>query len=285
MGSSTARRVAFVAAISILPALSAVAVADSVGGQVQRMVRVHGCRLHAVAAGNGAPVVVFENGLGEDLSTWDKVRPAIAGLTLTFAYDRAGLGKSDDSPNPRTLGQIVADLHALLKAANVPSPYILVGHSLGGAAVQAFARQHPGDVAALILVDPEDSALVRFLHQKLPPATWASRERALAQAMPDMSPGQRKEYEAFIEHGQAQPGVGPLPHVPIVLLTGTKKNPEFPGNPLEQDLKLQLHDQLVVANPQIQHVLVPESRHYIQADTPQTVIAAIRQVLAQVRRQ
>ncbi len=248
-----------------------------------KMVAVHGHALHVAEAGEGLPVVVFENGLGEDLSTWDEVRPAIAKESRTFAYDRAGLGKSEDSPEPKDLQHLVAELHALLDAAGVPRPCILVGHSLGGAVAQSFAQQYPKEIAGLVLVDPEDNRLLARLHEQLSPELWSDREKALAQAMPNMPPGPRKEYVAFMEQDAAQFTPGTLANVPIVLLTGTQKNPEFPGNPLEQDLKLELQNQFVAANPQTEHILVPESRHYIQNDAPQKVIAAIEKVLAEAR--
>jgi len=70
----------------------------------------------------------------------------------------------------------------------------------------------------------------------------------------------------------------------VVLLTGTLKDPGFPGNPLEQDLKLELHNNLLAAIPGARHVLVPNSRHYIQEDAPNLVIDAIRQVVDEARR-
>jgi len=90
----------------------------------------------------------------------------------------------------------------------------------------------------------------------------------------------RKEYEGLASSGDEAAQKSPLPPVAMVLLTGTKKNPQFPGNPLEQELKLDLHNQLAARAPGMEHVLVPTSRHYIQNDAPETVIAAIERVLA-----
>ena len=47
-----------------------------------------------------------------------------------------------------------AELHALLAAANIPPPYVLVGHSFGGLSIRAYASSHPEDVAGLVFVDP-----------------------------------------------------------------------------------------------------------------------------------
>jgi pimeloyl-ACP methyl ester carboxylesterase len=94
-----------------------------------------------------------------------------------------------------------------------------------------------------------------------------------------MPPPVRAELKAAEESGSAVAASSHFPPVPIVLLTGTKKNPEFPGNPLEQDLKLGLHNALVAENPQTKHILVPNSRHYVQTDAPEVVIQGVREVL------
>lgn len=244
-------------------------------------VNVGGRRIHVRESGSGHPVVVFENGMGEDLSTWKAVQPRIAQLTRTLSYDRAGLGQSEPSPSThaRDATQLARELRTLLRAAHVARPYVLVGHSLGGAVVQIFAHDFPADVGGLVLVDPGDGRLDRLLRTNLPPDVWSAREKALAEEMPKLPIAVKREYDALELSGDEASLAFPLPHIPIVLLTGTQKNPAFPGNPLEQDLKLQLHDELATKVPGITHVLVPESRHYIQDDAPDTVIAAIRQVL------
>jgi pimeloyl-ACP methyl ester carboxylesterase len=107
---------------------------------------------------------------------------------------------------------------------------------------------------------------------------WAERQKALDEAMPKFTDTQKAELEDYKTSGKDLADALPMPEVPIILLTGTKKNPEFPGNPLEQDLKLELHNELLAKIPQSKHVLVPNSRHYIQNDAPELVIEAIRDV-------
>lgn len=245
-------------------------------------VDVGGYRLHALIAGTGAPVVLFENGLGEPLDTWKSVQPAIAKLTTTVSYDRAGLGQSQPAPGsgPRSRRDLADELHRLLRAAKVPGPYILVGHSLGGSVVQVFAGAYPDETAGLVLVDPEDSRLTDLVKSKLAPEVWAAREKILS--TDKLPPPIKREFDGMNAVGEKNTP-SPLPSVPVVLLTGTKKNPDFPGNPIEQDLKLDLHNELAANNPKVEHVLVPESRHYIQEDAPEKVIAAIERVLAKTR--
>lgn len=95
--------------------------------------------------------VVFENGLGLTLDTWQAVLPGLADCCQWLAYNRAGIGAS---PPAEGDGRSAADdLKGLLQALALPPPYVLVGHSLGGQHAQRFAQQHPGEVAGLVLVD------------------------------------------------------------------------------------------------------------------------------------
>jgi pimeloyl-ACP methyl ester carboxylesterase len=87
--------------------------------------------------------------------------PALARFTRVCAYDRPGTigvdpldrSRSDPVAQPSTAQDAVADLHALLRAAQVPDPYVLAGHSLGGLFVRLYAATYPDEVAGLVLVD------------------------------------------------------------------------------------------------------------------------------------
>jgi pimeloyl-ACP methyl ester carboxylesterase len=111
-------------------------------------------RLHVRTAGEGAPLVVFDAALGASSLSWSLVQPAVARLTATCAYDRAGFGWSDAGPFPRTAGRIADELFELVRRSGLPSPCVLVGHSFGGLVMRLFAARHPGDVAGLVLVEP-----------------------------------------------------------------------------------------------------------------------------------
>ena len=53
-------------------------------------------------------------------------------------------GRSGPAPTTPDPAEVVEELHDLLAAADVPGPYVLVGHSLGGA-LQPPVRTHlPG---------------------------------------------------------------------------------------------------------------------------------------------
>jgi pimeloyl-ACP methyl ester carboxylesterase len=118
-----------------------------------QMVDVGGYRLHMHVEGEGSPTVVLDAGAGGFSLAWELIRPVIARVTRVMVYDRAGLGWSDPSPLPRNADVMAEELHALLTNGNIPGPYILVGHSLGGPVARQFAARYTNEVAGLVMVD------------------------------------------------------------------------------------------------------------------------------------
>ena len=109
--------------------------------------------MHLNCAGTGSPTVVLENGLGETSPIWDRITSAAGRTTRVCAYDRAGQGWSGDAPTPQDGLQIAADLHTLLDRAHESGPYVLVGHSTGGAYALTYAARYPAEVAGMVLLD------------------------------------------------------------------------------------------------------------------------------------
>jgi pimeloyl-ACP methyl ester carboxylesterase len=132
-----------------------------------KLVDIGGFKLHINCKGEGEPTVVFDSGMADDSLAWYKVQPQVAKFTRACSYDRAGLGWSEPSPNPRTSATIVKELHTLLRISNIPPPYILVGHSFGGMNVRLYAHSYPGEVAGLILVDSSSPDQFRLLPQSI----------------------------------------------------------------------------------------------------------------------
>lgn len=110
-------------------------------------------RLHLIEMGAGNPPVILETGGPGIPLGWSFVQPEVARFTRVVSYDRAGIGWSDPGPRPRTGQRIVAELRALLRAAGIEPPYVLVGGSFGGHYVRLYAHQHPEEVAGLVLAD------------------------------------------------------------------------------------------------------------------------------------
>jgi pimeloyl-ACP methyl ester carboxylesterase len=146
-----------VAAIAALTASAVRAETTAVGDKLveKHLVQIEGGRrMNIQCLGSGSPTVIFEQGLGAHILTWDKVAPAIASVTKTCVYDRAGEGFSDPSGRPATAENVDQDLRDLIRAEGVSGPVVLVGHSIGGLYATLFADEHPDEVAGLVLVDP-----------------------------------------------------------------------------------------------------------------------------------
>jgi pimeloyl-ACP methyl ester carboxylesterase len=112
-----------------------------------------GVSLNMNCSGTGAPSVILDSGLGVPAAGWDMVQAEAAKFTRVCSYDRAGYAWSTSGPMPRTTGEIVKELHALLTASGEKGPYVLVAHSFGGFNVRVYASKYPAEVAGLVLVD------------------------------------------------------------------------------------------------------------------------------------
>jgi Alpha/beta hydrolase family len=273
MKTRIAQSVAFILVVSALAAQAFVvqpAGAAAPGGNVIKgLFDVGGYRLFLRCNGEGGPTVVMDAGGNEDSSTWSDVRPSLVRLTRVCVYDRAGLGRSDPGPVPRTSQTMVDDLTTLLSVAGVPGPYVLVGHSLAGWLVQLLAREDAGDtVLGVVLIDtlPPDLIAV-FDDFDIPvPATDDT----------DQNP-EGLDFRASAEQVLT---AGPFPPVPLVVLAHGA--PGDLGPPLEaiwQDLQV-AQSQL---SPSGSLIVARKSAHHIHHDQPRLVFRAIRQVIRQAR--
>jgi pimeloyl-ACP methyl ester carboxylesterase len=68
-------------------------------------------------------------------------------------YDRAGIGYSDASDTSRDPETVARELHTLLERGGESPPYILAGHSFGGAYLRVFAQLYPEEVEAMVFID------------------------------------------------------------------------------------------------------------------------------------
>lgn len=115
---------------------------------------LEGRRLWLHRSGEGRPAAVFLSGAGTVGLDYLNVQERAARLTTSVIYDRAGTGWSGAAPMARSAAATVQQLRALLARAEIPPPYVLVGHSLGGLFARRYAQLFSGEVAGLVLLDP-----------------------------------------------------------------------------------------------------------------------------------
>lgn len=273
-----------------------------------KLVDVGGYRLHLLCMGQGSPTVIFESGVADDSLTWSAVQPAIAKTTRTCSYDRAGYGWSDPGPKPRDAKTSTEELHTLLKKADVSGPFILVGHSLGGLYVREYAALYRPEVGAMVLVD----ASVPYQYERLDPAIargndkflrklgyfedtmpfgwprlsgwcnhWPAPERDLRRTTEcRLRPWitHLQELKAFDESSAEVMQSSSLGNMPLTVLTEGTATTNDPPNSFGA-----LQKELVHLSAHGSQVFV-DGGHSIQVDHPQAVIAAVVEIIGEVRR-
>ena len=122
-----------------------------------------GRTLYLECAGDGSPTILMEAGDESGVEAWQPVFMSLAAETRTCAYDRAGVGRSVEAAGCRGVDELLGDLEALLTAAELAGPYLLVGASGGGFLVAGFAARHPDDVAGLVLVETPKAVTISSL--------------------------------------------------------------------------------------------------------------------------
>ncbi|WP_084570598.1 alpha/beta hydrolase [Methylosinus sp. PW1] len=134
-----------------------------------RLVAVEGHTFHLYCTGEGRRTVILESGAGVPWLAWAWIQPAVAEVARVCSYDRAGYGWSSTSTSAMDAENVSQQLHELLKTASIPGPYILVGHSIGGAYARMFTAKFPQDVTGLVLIDATSpSVLETYAEVDLP---------------------------------------------------------------------------------------------------------------------
>lgn len=75
--------------------------------------------------------MVYPHGLGGDGADVTSISPRLTSRVRVCTYDRLNVGRSDSDPGRHTGADSVRDLRALLEAAGVAGPSLLVGFSFG----------------------------------------------------------------------------------------------------------------------------------------------------------
>jgi pimeloyl-ACP methyl ester carboxylesterase len=270
---------------------------DAPAGNFAGKVDVPGGReLYLECRGAGSPTVILESGYHDSSQPWslaDGFRPAvlpgIAGFAKVCAYDRPGTllytdpprltDRSSRVPMPRTAKDVTSDLHALLAAASVPGPYILVGHSLGGLFVRLYAQTHADEVSGLVLVDAFPVGLPAQLGSQWPAYRQLADKPLLAFA--GNADFEQIDIDASILQIRQAP---PLRRMPLVVLTKTERfaippnQAGFAAADLERAWSQGAED-LVKLQPDTPHIFATGSDHYIQIRQPDLVIQSTRLII------
>ena len=229
-----------------------------------------------VRAGAGKPSVVLINGSGGPIEGWHKIFSVLAETSITFAYNRPGLGRSTKPLRPQTANTMVEDLRSLLLAAEVPKPWVLVGHSFGGLVANLFARLHPEEVAGVVMLEataPDDVTLFKRYENGL--------QRGFAWVVNHLLPLNPNHETLHASHSVAEIGCAPaFPPLPLRVITGTK--PAMAWATSRELLAHRAKHQRFLAglSPLGVHLEATESGHFPQFTEAKLVTSAIRELAA-----
>jgi pimeloyl-ACP methyl ester carboxylesterase len=128
------------------------------------------------------PVIIVEAGLSDCSVSWKAVVREISPFARIYCYDRAGYGQSEPSPAAGTATDIAAELSALLIAAGLEGPYVMVGHSYSGILIREFVAANLDNCVGLVLVDTLQEDALQYVQHEWPFEALAAVQGSLNQS-------------------------------------------------------------------------------------------------------
>src|SRR5215218_8681690 len=301
-----------------IPALAqsatpAVASPSAASGDFSGLVDIGGRSIYLECHGTGSPAVILVAGYRASGRFWsdDLLQPdnprqmvlaGVAETTRVCTYDRPGtvasigeddfVSRSDAIAQPRTSMEVVAELHALLQAAEIPGPYVLAAHSLGGFFARLYASTYPDEVVGLVLVD----AYSELLESVMSPEQWQALVRlnqglGADTVIPIPGYGDVETISFGADNAVMREAVAAssLPPMPLAVLAHGKPfalpaddAQGFSAAELEAFIRAENQEKVALV-PNARYSVASESGHDIHQDQPELVTEAIRQVVAGVR--
>ncbi|SMD41105.1 Pimeloyl-ACP methyl ester carboxylesterase [Bacillus sp. JKS001846] len=235
----------------------------------ETFVQLNGFKLFAKFYGDkkNKPTVIMDAGYGDYSKAWKSIVSEISTLTEVLVYDRAGLGKSEKSPNPRTSIYMIKELKEVLIQLNIKPPYILVGHSFGGVNARMYTSEYPQEVAGILLVDSTPEAY---------------RERFLPTMSKEFQDAYNKQfvcegtYEEFMESLKQLKDSRRKMNVPLIVISAGKKAHYSEES---QGLWNEMQKEILQISPNGEFIIAKNSAHYIQNDEPEVVVNAVKRLI------
>jgi pimeloyl-ACP methyl ester carboxylesterase len=249
----------------------------------------------------GEPVVVFEGGFGVSGATgFSNLYPALSKFCTGIGYDRNGEGDSDEDSTIVTDADLIRRLHLLLGTAQVPPPYLLVGHSMGVAYIRLFTALYPKEVAGLLMIDGPDFMLTDQQDEQIRILSGSGRgSKAWIVPYQDSLANDtmlslrvrhrvRRLADLFREKGVfwEYDSLPLLPHIPVGVLAAYNKHLDLSGGdsgvlaraPIAQRFYFENYTGMIKSNPNSFVMLLPGYSHSIQGQDPELVIWAINRL-------
>jgi pimeloyl-ACP methyl ester carboxylesterase len=239
--------------------------------QTGHLVEVGARKMFLNCTGNArGPTVILEAGTGDSSEVWSAVQKQVEQSAKVCSYDRLGLGKSEKLTEAHTADEIVDDLHQLLRAAPVPPPYVMVGHSIGGIYVRKYAALYATEVAGLVLLDSAHEEQFARVSQISP--EWAQRIRERFPADEQRAQGFLAGNERLAWHFNG----------PLIVIEHGQKPPSAASDSNAEQSEVVFHllqKDLAGRSKYGQLREATKSGHYIQRNEPELVTQSIKDVI------
>jgi pimeloyl-ACP methyl ester carboxylesterase len=291
-----------------------------IAGVPGRLYDVGGYATHLYCTGAGSPTILLSSGLGDDFTEWAKVQPVLSQETRVCSYDRAGFGWSAPRPGIQDANAISSQLHQLIRIAGVERPFVLVGHSISGIYLRAYAARYPGDLAGLVFIDGatplQDSripkALLKIQDDQRGEMPWQKLLMTLGwyrlrgdcasipsgfeaygawikadSCVPSHMDAIERELDAEQASGQETIRAGPFADLPVLILS---RDPSvlasnWPASVAKSNAVVwnQMQEEAKALSGDSRRIIVKGSGHYIQNDRPDLVNRQIASFVVMIR--
>ena len=274
----------------------------------EKVLSVDGFNLHVKTAGlesrePGTPVLVLESGYGTPMDHWDRVFEGFAEMAPVVAYDRPGIGASEPDEEMPTVKNVADKLIKVLEQLDVSPPYILVGHSQGGAYVRGFSGYYPEKVVGLVIIDPADFTetqenkrdyydVLGWDEERID-EEFARLEEVRLQGNTDLPESLQEERQVLREMRETdfkELRQHPLPNIPVHIITGGRFD-------MPERFRSTEYDDEVLFRSKMQHrtnrwidviqsvdkgmfFYSADAGHFVHYDDPELVISSVRIILA-----
>jgi len=261
---SAAGRVALAVALTVLGPVPAAARPS----QLRESVVEAGGRFVRALCTEGPRRVLLVHGEGSGADAYRPVLERLDGVLGACAYDRRGL--DDEGVGRRGWFELVDEMRRIHSALGFERGYTLVGHSLGGLYARLYAADRPGDVGALLLLDPAHEDMPEAVRPGMPRAAWEelTRLRRL--------PNEDGLREADVAERARQ---SRLPDIPVTVLTATRRRS---GDGWDERFLNQAARRAHASIPQGvtfgRHVPAQGIGHDIHLEAPDVVVAEILRI-------
>ena len=212
---------------------------------------------------------------------WGKLEPDIAAHARVCSYARPGTGTSDPAVSTQSFATQATQLSALLATIGEPGPYVVVGHSFGGAEAVTFASRYADQVRGLVLIDAS-------------PASWPTELSAVADDGSDMAttihatcagwadPTANAEHLDVFAAFNEVAGISSLGSLPMTVITAVDRQLADLGATERARLTAawdQSQQRWADLSTSSQVVRVEDTSHHIELDRPEVVIDAVVELL------